>query len=210
MRPETELISVTLEIMAFFLVTLDLYGEERLARSTKFWSSRMESISTRIQRRVWEPFVSAYERISRSRYGSLFGSVDDKSGEPPTELLFTVVTVFVIVPIFSFIFMALFTAISNTDFYPTGFFRYVLEALTIIGLCIAGLVVVLYTFMALLLFLKGVMHGGLWLLRQMKFEGVLLYTGAMLFVVAKGMIWWNSAKDTVWWEFFYKLIRNGS
>ena len=52
MNVENELISVSLEIVAFFFVTVDLYGKERLDRLTVLLLSVMESISKKIQRLV--------------------------------------------------------------------------------------------------------------------------------------------------------------
>ena len=196
MNVENELISVSLEIVAFFFVTVDLYGKERLDRLTVLLLSVMESISKKIQRlveRLIGGVIKKKEEIVRK-----FGFEPEPETHP---LLGMVVTATVSIPLLSWILLSLFDTIRNPSSYPTGFFGFVLKAFTIVGLFLGGLGLIVETVNGLLLLLLGVMLVGLWLIRRMKFEGVLLSIGAILFVIAKGMVWWNA---------FCKLIYGGS
>jgi hypothetical protein len=71
-----DLISVSLETVAFFFVTVDLYGEERLGRLTVRVSSALDSTSTWIRQYVWVRFLEAYDDISE-RWTRLASSDND-------------------------------------------------------------------------------------------------------------------------------------
>jgi hypothetical protein len=178
-----ESISVALEIVAFFCVTLDLYGKERLNRATIDLLAIFESISTKIRRRVWEPFEKAYQEISKMIGGE---------GEAPPEPLFVVMALMLVAVsavVFIYLF-GLFGEIMNTDVFPPGFFKYVLMVLIVAGLLTAGFIVTGYAFMALLISFRGLLLTGLYLLTRLKFQGISLGFGTLCFLFSKGLILW--------------------
>jgi hypothetical protein len=123
-RESIEITSVWLELVSFVFVTVELYGEERLNRATLSLSRTMESTSTRIRRRLWEPFKALYEEISKK-----FGG----SGEAPSEPVIVAIAL-VLAVLFTTVFAFLLGKITSTSAFPAAFLKYVLGALLVAGL----------------------------------------------------------------------------
>jgi hypothetical protein len=197
-----ELISVSLEIPAFFFVTTDLYGEERLERLTVRLLSVAKSVFRIIQRQIMDIMSLAFSEVNKA-YDALFKKfgLNSSSDDVVVPEWVSAITMFFGSLFSYYIFMFLFTAIRNPDSYPTGFFRYGLIIFTIIGLLLTAYLAIGSAIIFLSLLLRWVILLGLYLIRLMKLQGILLTIGTILFIISKGMIWWNA---------FYKLSHHGS
>jgi hypothetical protein len=181
-RELIELVSISLEVLAFFFVTVDLYGESRLDQLTVRLSSAMESSSVNIRRYIWDPFQTAYSEVS--------GAFGGKS-EAPAEPIFAFIAIALSL-LFYIAFTFLFATVRNIDYHPTGSFGYVTGFLAIVGLVVCGGLAIGYGVMALLILLRGALLFGLFSIKRMKFQGILITVGTILFVVSKGIVWWHS------------------
>jgi hypothetical protein len=162
-----ELISVSLEIIAFFFVTIDLYGKDRLKTADEKLTKATEFLVTRCMQtlRIWS---SAKE--------------DDKN--------FPIVgtglgTVFLSIPVIYFLVYAAARMFASVESQPllsiaVGFllFFFILSG---IG---ATAFTILFIFTAIVAFAN-------WMLGRLKFSGLLLSAGAIMFLIAKGMVWWH-------------------
>jgi hypothetical protein len=173
-----EIISVLLDIVAFFCTVVDLYGEEGLNRTTLSLSAAMDSISTTIRQRIWEPFKKAYQEVSKI--------VGGEGEAPPEWLLVPIALVLVAAAAAGVVY--LFGKITDLNQLSPGFLKYILMTLTGVGLLFTGFIVTAYTFLALLICFRGLMRLGLYLLGRFKFRGILLGVGALLFLMSKGII----------------------
>jgi len=157
--PEWELISVLAETVAFFLVTIDLYGEERLA-------ALHEKISTFLQRALGRVRVFAHDPEEHFPLGS--------------PLWFSLRAAIVGGAYWVYLHPEV------TDSLSRWKWAQVLYA--VIGRTLVVCIVGLGPFWLLADATHLVPRFGIWLLRKAKLKGVLLSFGTVLFVFAKGIL----------------------
>jgi hypothetical protein len=157
--PEWELISVLAETVAFFLVTIDLYGEERLA-------ALHEKISGFLQRALGRVHVFARDPDERFPVGS--------------PLWFTVRAIIVAGGYWVYI---------HPEVAESFFrWKWSAALYELVGGILIPCIVGLGPIWLLVDAAHLVPRFGIWLLRKAKLKGVLLSLGTVLFVFAKGIL----------------------
>ena len=154
-----ELVSVAAEVVAFFFVTVDLYGEERLTLLNARISSGLNTSLQRLRGRL-----GPFDDDPRHEFGTLRGFAGRALG-----LAFYAVLLFVI---------------PAARLSPFSFLQWVLELVNIsIALITLGMFVTLMV--DLLCFLAAF---PLWLVSKLKFKGLLLAMGTCIFLFSKGIV----------------------
>jgi hypothetical protein len=166
MTPKLEFISVCLEIVAFFCVTLDLYGKERLEALTE----RLVCVTGIVLR--W--FTRAYWQATDA----------GESSDTPIWKVGGIMTA-VLLPMYLLLFLFFWSiVVTNGNEEAIRFFSVMMPLMFLIF----STGPLLYILSALTLFAT-------WLLKRVKFSGVLLLVGTALFVGAKGIVWWHSLME---------------
>ena len=168
MTSRMELISVSVEIAAFFFVTVDLYGKHRLRAATK----KLQGLGTSV--------ASKSGGLMRDFLGV---RMDYPLGWPG------IVYVFVVTPLFYAIGYMVFFSEGVRVLYLRGdaltnFLIVIGRSLSVFVVAGMSMYTVLFAFVAL-----GTL--GVYLLQRLHFSGFLLGIGTVLFVAAKGMMWWH-------------------
>lgn len=171
MTAQSELLSVSLEILAFFFVTTDLYGKDRL-------EALGDTLSSTLKRLAW-----------LFRYDA--GVPDREVG--PLVWVFGAAVTYVITPflwlITYFFFMTLLAygeppRSRHDDLSLAGLLFWGLSSFSL-G-CLAGWVTIRAALPFMALNLTMLAH---WLLERARVSGVLLGSGTILFLIAKAIIW---------------------
>jgi hypothetical protein len=180
MTPATELWSVSLEIIAFYCVTTDLYGEKRL----KVLGDRM---TPALKRFAW---VLRYDADVPDGEVSLWAWLLGAVITYGTTLLLW------LIPYFCFVNLVAYDAAPRSRHEDISLF--VQEGWSmgvIVGGCLAGWFTLRYSLPLIALNLTMSAH---WLLERARVSGVLLGIGTILFSIAKGIVWWPLFRE-VWW-----------
>ena len=168
MTSRIELISISVETIAFFCVTIDLYGKHRLRAATKKLQGLGMSVATKSG------------GLMRNFLGL---RMDYPLGLPG------IVYVFVVTPLFYAIaYMVFFSEGVRTLFLRGDAFA---NSLIVIGRILAVIMVAGMSMYTLLFALVALGTLGVCLLQRLHFSGFLLAIGTILFVAAKGMLWWH-------------------
>ena len=138
-------LSIILEIVAFFLVTLELYGEQRLRLTATVMKTLFEVVRRRAEAGINFMFGAGALAFSILLLVGMF--LDDRDTQNPS-LLTSIVVV-----------------------GGTGLVLLSLAAIAL--LCLAWLA----------------MTFGLFLFSKVHFRGLMLFGGAMLFIVSKALVW---------------------
>jgi hypothetical protein len=154
-----ELVSVVAEVVAFFFVTVDLYGEERLTILNARISSGLNSSLQRLR-----ALLGPFDDDPRHEFGTLRGFAGRILGTA-----FYSVLLFIIPP---------------AHLFPFSFPQLLLELLNVcVALITLGMIVTLMV--DLLCFLPAF---PLWLVSKLKFKGLLLTFGTCIFLFSKGIL----------------------
>lgn len=161
-----EIASALAEVAAFFLVTIDLYGEERLIVLNGTLTTILRKIEGRLRQNL-----DADSYFKDRTFGSyLF-------------FMSTAIAIFVgAVTLLPHIF-------EQTRNIETGTFWHTLWLFSsrfVWGF--AWVIVVLFPIFFLLELVRGMARLGLWLLQQIEAKGVFLFLGTVLFILAKGIL----------------------
>ncbi|WP_441260708.1 hypothetical protein AB7008_41595 [Bradyrhizobium sp. 521_C7_N1_3] len=166
-RERIEIISISLEVIAFFFVTTDLYGERNLQRAT---ASLRDFAKTSSNRLAW---------IMREFLGGR---------EDYPLLLPGLLYVFIITPLLiALLYWVYADPRIDQQVSSSNLLWLILISMRVIGpLCVLayGVYSVIFTLIAWGTF-------GSWLLERVPFSGMLLGIGAVLFLLAKGMVWFH-------------------
>jgi hypothetical protein len=183
MTAKQELISITLEVIAFFFVTTELYGKENLEGLSKHTSSMADAVQARIAKYIGEKLSSdtaPFEKLLGKRtYFDLFGGVRGfKRG-----VFFIYLPLFILPYVGGCIYAVI-----------TGF----PDNVTAIVLLICSAVPVGFaTFLLLVYLVSDLASIAERLLKIVGFKGVLLGVGAVLFLLAKGLPWVSALRQLI-------------
>jgi hypothetical protein len=157
------------EIIAFFFVTIDLYGRRRLRAFTKMAATRLENLHDRL----WNTYEYFRECLSRT------ARMYDKR----PILLFLCCPIGALLPVG----ILIGTGAAGLDISPWA--GWTVVAVFVVSLIPPMLVMTVYFWVGfvglLVLPVGGLTAATAWLIERYKFDGVLLFLGAFLFLAAK-------------------------
>jgi hypothetical protein len=164
-----ELISITLEVVAFFFVTTELYGKENLESLSNRTSSAADGVQARIAKYISEKLLSGDAPIGNRTYAELFGGVRG----------FRLGVFLIYLPLFvaPYVWGCIYAVKSG---FPVEVTLLLLFTLVPVGFA---------AFLVLAYLVSGIASIAEHLLKMIGFKGVLLGIGTVLFLVAKGMPW---------------------
>jgi hypothetical protein len=179
MSARYEFISVTLEIVAFFHVTIELYGKERLTTATDRLRCLLRRLIYWLLRHILNSLDPADDRVSLANVS--WFSVAVLSTATAVATFLSLLLVHDVLP-------ALAELWAKPDPYINKVPHFAVFAIGICALAVgifASSIIVLAWMLFLLAGLAMI------LLDRLQFSGVMLFSGGLIFVFAKGMIWWH-------------------
>lgn len=154
--PFWDLVSVITEVVAFFLVTIDLYGEERLA-ALNDWIARFLS---RMLAGKWRKLIPE-EEPDPIRYGSAAGFI---------------------------LRLICFAIVYPMSRWPVEGASPFLTPILLFGRWMCVFFAVVFAVGIVLDLIVFTSAFALWLVTKLRFKGILLTCGALLFIFAKGIL----------------------
>ena len=179
MSARYEFISVTLEIVAFFLVTTELYGKERLTTARDRLRCLLGRLIYWLLRRILNSLDPADDRVSLANVSWFSVTVLLIATAAATFL--SLMLVHDVLP-----------ALAELWTKPEPFINKVPHfAVYAIGICAFALGIFASSIIVLAWMCFVLAGLGMILLDRLQFSGVMLFSGGLIFVFAKGMIWWH-------------------